>query len=94
MVLNAVLQTSMNEAKIDQVDLDKEKYDDIKKKLNELSERITKITGESETSSEDNLYAGYAQQTIEARIMMIDTGFKIYNDAKKSVTVIQQTDNM
>ena len=94
MVLNSLLQTSISEARISQANLDKEEYADIKKKLNELSDRIKDISKDFDPSSEDAVYAGYAQQTIEARTMMIDTGLKIYDDAAKSVKLIQETDNM
>lgn len=94
MRLNAFLQTSINESKIKQANFDKEDYDEIEKNLNELSDKISDIAKDIDPQSEDYVYVGYAKQTIEARQMMIDVGFKIYDNAVESVDVISKTEQM
>lgn len=94
MRLNAFLQTSINESKITQANFDKKDYEDIKKNLDELSNKITDIAKDIDPQSEDYVYAGYAKQTIEARDMMIDSGLKIYDNAVESVDVINKTEQM
>lgn len=94
MRLNAFLQTSINDNKIKQANIDKQDYEDIKNDLDDLSSKITDISKDINPQSEDYVYAGYAKQTIEARQMMIDSGLKIYDNARDSVSVIQLTENM
>lgn len=94
MRLNAFLQTSINESKIKQADIDKAELQNIKKDLSDLSSRISDIAKDIDPNSEDYVYAGYAKETIEARQMMIDSGLKIYDNANESVNVIQQTEAM
>lgn len=94
MRLNAFLQTSINESKIKQADIDKAELQNIKKDLSDLSSRISYIAKDIDPNSEDYVYAGYAKETIEARQMMIDSGLKIYDNANESVNVIQQTEAM
>lgn len=94
MRLNAFLQTSINESKIKQANIDKKEFENIKKDLDDLSSEISDIAKDIDPQSEDYVYAGYAKQTIEARQMMIDVGLKIYDNAVDSVNVIQQTELM
>lgn len=94
MRLNAFLQTSINESKIAQANFDKKDYEEIKKNLDELSNKITDIAKDIDPQSEDYVYAGYAKQTIEARDMMIDSGLKIYDNSVESVDVINKTEQM
>ena len=94
MKLNAFLQTTVNSTKISQSNINKEEYVDVKKGLNELSEKIEGIKTELDPQSEDYLMAGYAQQAIEARLMMIDTGLKIYDKLEYSVSIINNTEAM
>lgn len=94
MRLNAFLQTSINESKISQANFDKKDYEDIKKNLDELSDKISDIAKGIDPQSEDYVYAGYAKQTIEARDMMIDSGLKIYDNAVESIDVINKTEQM
>lgn len=94
MRLNAFLQTSINERKIAQANINKKDYEDIKKNLDELSNKITDIAKGIDPQSEDYVYVGYAKQTIEARDMMIDSGLKIFDNAVESVDVINKTDQM
>lgn len=94
MRLNAFLQTSINDSKIKQANIEKQDYEDIKNDLDDLSSRITDIAKDINPQSEDYVYVGYAKQTIEARQMMIDSGLKIYDNACESVSVIQKTEQM
>lgn len=94
MRLNALLQTSINDSKIKQANIDKQDYEAIKNDLDDLSSKITDISKDINPQSEDYVYVGYAKQTIEARQMMIDSGLKIYDNACDSVSVIQKTEQM
>ncbi len=94
MQLNAFLQTTINSNKIRQYDINKQDYDEVKDGLNDISNNITDIKKTLDPQSEDYIMAGYAQQTIEARLMMIDTGLKIYDSLTKSVAIIGETEAM
>lgn len=89
-VLNNILQGPINNSRISQTKINKEDYEDTKKSLNELSAKIGKIGNDLDSMSEDYQYVNIAQQAIESRIMMIDSGLKIYDNAKKSLFIINQ----
>lgn len=89
--LNAFLQTSITEDQIKAANIDKQDFEDAKEGLNSIAQRIDEISVDLDVSSEDYMYVGYAKQTIESRCMMIDSGLRIYDNACKSVEIIDET---
>lgn len=92
--LNVFLESSINETKIKQANIDKGEYDKIKENLEEISLDINDLKKDMDRQSDDYLNAGYAQQTIESRIMMIDSGLKIYDQALSSISIINATEDL
>lgn len=92
--LNSFLQNTINEKKVKQTSIDKDKYKQISNDLKDLSEQINDISKDIDPQSDDFLYAGYAKQTIESRQMMIDTGLKIYDSVVSSVETISEAEKI
>lgn len=90
--LNKFLENPINESTINNIDFDEEDLEDLKNDLNDLSDKISEVGQTIDPQSDDYVYVGYAKQTIESRIMMIDAGIKILKEAKDSVNVISKTE--
>lgn len=91
--LNEVLENPISEQSVNNSKINKEKYDQVKKDLMEINDEIYEIANGLDVNSDDYLFSGFARQTIESRIMMIDTGLKIYDKSKDSINVIIKTEN-
>lgn len=91
--LNQFLDGSINDAKVSQFDIDKEDYEKVKSDLRDISEDIANLKFDYDKQSNEYLNAGYAQQTIESRILMIDAGLKIYDYAVNNINIIRDTED-
>lgn len=91
--LNEVLENPISEHSVNNSIINKEEYDQVKKDLATINDEIDEIKARLDVNSDDYVFSGFARQTIESRIMMIDTGLKIYDKSKDSINVIIKTEN-
>lgn len=90
--LNEFLENPINQYSINQFATEKDSLSKVKDDLNELSDEISEIGQGLDLQSDDYYYVPIAKQTIESRIMMIDSGLKIYDSAQKNVDLINKTE--
>lgn len=90
--LNEFLENPINQYSINQFSTDADSLSKVKEDLNNLSDEITEIGESLDLQSDDYYYVPIAKQTIESRIMMIDSGLKIYDSAQKNVDLINKID--
>lgn len=91
--LNEFLEDSIDENKIKETKLDTETFEKTKIHLDNLSDKFNDMANKYDKNTEEYLNINYARQAIEARTNMLESGIKIYQNAKDSVETITLTDS-
>lgn len=89
--LNVFLEDSIDEHKVKESSLDKEAFEKTKVELDDLTNRFNELEQSADKSTEGYAMIDYAKQTIQARTKMLEKGIVIYENAVKSVDLIDLT---